>query len=278
MPHTQNYGQAPIFVILYSPTADQAYANARSRLIGIFPTAALAAVVKFAVLPGSETFVGLAIAIGLVLIPAGALSTLPWQASLFGTIASWFIPFVAPANQAVYDTQQFYNSTLAIVAGAGAATLAFRLLPPLSPALRARRLLALTLRDLRRLARAPGLPARGGWESKVYDRLSALPEQVEPLQRAQILAALSAGTEIIRLRRIAHRIHLGAVLDAALETVARGQSVLAAERLARVYDALAMIPGAGLKTSVTLRAQGSIRAISEVLVQHAAYFDSETSR
>ena len=268
---------AAIFVVLYSPTADQAYANARSRLIGIFPTAALAAVVKFVALPGSATFVSLVIVIGLVLIPAGALSTLPWQASLFGTIASWLIPFVAPANQLTYDTQQFYNSTLAIVAGAGAATLAFRLLPPLSPALRTRRLLALTLRDLRRLARAPVLSTRSGWESKVYRRLSVLPEQAEPLQRAQILAALSVGTEVIRLRRIARQTHLGVVLDAALNTVARGQSVLAAERLARVSDALATIPGAGLRASVTLRAQGSIRAISEALVQHAAYFDSEPS-
>ncbi|MEA2770044.1 MAG: hypothetical protein QOD93_3006 [Acetobacteraceae bacterium] len=268
---------AAIFVILYSPTADQAYANARGRLIGIFPTAALAAIVKFAVLPGSETFVGLAIAMGLVLIPAGALSTLPWQASLFGTVASWFIPFIAPVNQAVYDTQQFYNSTLAIVVGAGAATLAFRLLPPLSPALRTRRLLALTLRDLRRLATAPVLPARGSWESKVYGRLSALPEQAEPVQRAQLLAALSVGTEIIRLRRVARRIHLGVGLDVALEPLARGQSVLAAERLARVYDALAIVPGAGLRASVTLRAQGSIRGIAEALAQHAAYFDSESS-
>jgi uncharacterized membrane protein YccC len=269
---------AAIFVILYSPTADQAYANARSRLIGIFPTAALAAVVKFAVLPGSATFVGLAVAIGFVLIPAGALSTLSWQASLFGTIASWFIPFVAPENQLTYDTQQFYNSTLAIVAGAGAATLAFRLLPPLSPALRTHRLLALTLRDLRHLATAPALSTRGGWESKIYDRLSVLPEQAEPLQRAQILAALSVGTEIIRLRCIARRIHLGVFLDAALETVARGQSVLAAEYLARVYGALATIPGAGLRASDKLRAQGCVRAISDALVQHAAYFDSEPSR
>jgi uncharacterized membrane protein YccC len=268
---------AAIFVILYSPTADQAYANARSRLIGIFPTAALAAIVSFAVLPGKETFVGLAIAIGLVLIPAGALSTLSWQASLFGTIASWFIPFVAPVNQAVYDTQQFYNSTLAIVAGAGAATFAFRLLPPLSPSLRTRRLLALTLRDLRRLATAPVLPARGSWESKIYGRLSALPEQAEPVQRAQLLAALSVGTEIIRLRRVARRIHLGLALDVALEPVAQGQSALAAERLARVYDALAIVPGAGLRASGTLRAQGSIRGIAEALAQHAAYFDSEPS-
>jgi uncharacterized membrane protein YccC len=266
---------AAIFVILFSPTADQAYANARSRLIGIFPTAALAATVKFAVLPGSATFAGLAIAIGLVLIPTGVLSALPWQAPLFGTIASWFVPFVAPANQLTYDTQQFYNATLAIVAGAAAATLAFRLLPPLSPALRARRLLALTLRDLRRLATAPALPARSRWESKVYGRLSVLPEQAEPLQRAQLLAAFAVGTDIIRLRRIARRIHLGVHLEAALEAVACGHSVHAAECLARVYDALATIPSTGLTTSVTLRAQGSIRAISEVLVQHATYFDSD---
>ena len=269
---------AAIFVILYSPTADQAYANARGRLIGIFPTAALAAVVKFAVLPGITTFAGMAIAIGLVLVPAGALSTLPWQAPMFGTIAAWLIPFVAPENQIVYDTVQFYNATLAIVAGAGAATLAFRLLPPLSPAFRVRRLLGLTLRDLRRVATAPVLPTRRSWEDKVFGRLSVLPEQAEPLRRAQLLAAVSVGTEIIRLRRIARRSHLGVGLDAALQSVADGQSLRAAERFEQVYDALAPVSRVGQRVSGTLRLQGSIRAISEALVQHGAHFNSETFR
>jgi uncharacterized membrane protein YccC len=268
---------AAIFVVLYSPTADQAYANARSRLIGIFPTAALAAIVKFAVLPGSATFAGLAIAMGVVLIPAAALSTLSWQAALFGTIASWFVPFVAPANQLTYDTQQFYNSTLSIIAGAAAATLAFRLLPPLSPAFRTRRLLALTLRDLRRLPAAAVLPARGQWESKVYLRLSVLPDQAEPLQRAQLLAALAVGTEIIRLRRISRRIQLDAVLDAAFETLAEGQSALAAEHFVQVYDTLATNSDTDPRTPIILRTQASVRAISEALVHHAAYFDAETS-
>jgi hypothetical protein len=87
-------------------------------------------------------------------------------------------------------------------------------------------------------------------------------------------SALAVGTEIIRLRRIAHRNHIDVVLDAALETIARGQSVLAADRLARVYNALEMPAGSGITASATLRAQGSVRAISEALVQHAAYFDS----
>jgi uncharacterized membrane protein YccC len=267
-----------IFVITFSPAADQAYASAKKRLLGIILAAVLAAIVKFAVLPGSENFVSLAIAIGLVLIPAGALSTLSWEAALFGAIASWFIPLVAPENQIIYDTQQFYNSALAIVAGAGAATVAFRLLPPLSPALRARRLLALTLRDLRRLPTAPILPTRGRWENKAYGRLSVLPEQAESLQRAQLLAALSVGTEIIRLRRIAPRIRLGVDIDVALEGVARGRSALATERLARIYDGLDVVPAVGARAPITLRVQGSIRAICEALVRHAPYFDSEVLR
>ena len=262
-----------IFVITFSPTADRAYSNAKSRLVGVSLAAALAAIVKFAVLPGSETFAGLAIAIGLVLIPGGALSTLPKQGSLFGAIASWFLPLVTPENQISYDTQQFYNSALAIVAGAGAATLAFRLLPPLSPAQQARRLLALTLGDLRRLMTGHILRAVINWKSCMYSRLAALPEETEPLQRAQLLAALSVGTEIIRLRRIARRFDLKVELDAALDALARGDSSVAIERLTQVNLRLAALPITRPGTRVRLRARGSILAMSEAIAQHAAYFD-----
>ena len=37
----------------------------------------------------------------------------------------------------------------------------------------------------------------------MYGRLGALPDQAEPLQRGQLLAALSAGTEILDLRQVA---------------------------------------------------------------------------
>jgi uncharacterized membrane protein YccC len=264
-----------IFVILYSPTADQ---NAKSRFLGISLAAALAAIFKFAVLPGSETFVGLAIAIGLVLIPAGALSALSWQAAIFGSIASWFVPLMTPENPITYDTLQFYNSALAIVAGAGAATLAFGLLPPLSPALRTRRLLALTLRDLRRLTTGPIPWTANEWEGRVYNRLSALPEQAQPLQRAQLLAALAVGTEIIRLRRVARRFEPQAELDAALDALARGDSLTAIERLGGLNQMLAALSTSRPGARIRLRARGSILAMSEVLAQHAAYFDSGAAR
>lgn len=43
-----------------------------------------------------------------------------------------------------YDTSQLCNVAVAVFVGCGVAALSFRLLPPLSPALQARRLLSLT--------------------------------------------------------------------------------------------------------------------------------------
>ena len=36
----------------------------------------------------------------------------------------------------------------------------------------------------------------------MYGRFAALPDQAQPLQRSQLMAAFSVGTEIIQLRRI----------------------------------------------------------------------------
>jgi uncharacterized membrane protein YccC len=173
-----------------------------------------------------------------------------------------------------YDTLQFYNFALAIVAGSGAAALSFRLLPPLSPAFRTRRLLALTLRDLRRFAKNRISWTAEDWEGRLYGRLAALPDAAEPLQRSQLLAGLAVGTEIIQLRHIATRLGLGSELDAALEAVAQGNSAIATTRLARLDDRLASLPGAGSGASLALQARGSTLVITEALIAHASYFDT----
>jgi uncharacterized membrane protein YccC len=267
-----------IAVILFSPRADQAYGIAMGFLLGTSLTAALAAIVNFAVLPGVATFAGFSLAIGLVLVPAGALMAQPLQAAMFTAMAANFVPLLGPANQNNYDPQQFYNAALAIVAGVGAGALSFRLLPPLSPALRTRRLLSLTLRDLRRLTTGPIPQTEHDWQSRLYSRLSALPEQAEPLQRAQLLAALSVGTEIVRLRHVARRFDLHIELDAALAALAQGDSVVATERLARLDRMLAALPSTKPGVWVRLRARGSILAMSEALERHAPYFDSGVAR
>jgi uncharacterized membrane protein YccC len=269
---------AAIGVILFSQRADQAYATVMSFMVGVALSTVFAAIVEFALLPGVATFAGFSLAIGLVLVPAGALMVQPWHTVMFVGMTANFIPLLAPANQMSYDTQQFYNGALAIVAGVGVAALAFRLLPPLSPALRSRRLLALTLRDLRHLTTGPIPRTANAWEGLVYSRLSALPEKAEPLQRAQILAALSVGTGIIRLRRVAHRFDQDVELDAALNALAKGNSSAAAERLARLDQRLAALPDTRPGGRVRLRARSSILVMLEALAQHAAYFDSQVKR
>jgi uncharacterized membrane protein YccC len=263
---------AAIGVILLAPRADQAYAAAVSFTAGTLLTAAFAAIIGFAVLPNSETFFAFSLAIGLVLVPAGtglALSRTIRQAVLFMAMVANFVPLLAPANQESYDTQQFYNSALAIVAGSGIAALSFRLLPPLSPAFRTRRLMAFTLRDLHRLATGPIPRTPDDWAGRMYGRLAVLPDAAEHLQRSQLLAAYSVGIEIIQLRHICRRFNLDSDLDAALAAFARGSCAITTARLADVEHLLASRFG-----PAALRARGLILAISQALTQHAAYFDA----
>ncbi len=260
---------AAVGVILFAPRADQAYATAIGFMVGTSLTAAFAAIIAFAVLPNTETFAAFSLAIGLVLVPAGAGMAQPWQTAMFTAMAANFVPLLGPSNPMSYDTEQFYNAALAIVVGVGAAALSFRLIPPLSPAFRTRRLLELTLRDLHRLATGPLPRTPDDWEGRMYGRFSALPDAAQPLQRSQLMAAFSVGTEIIQLRHIARRMDLGSELDAALDAVASGDSGIATARLAQLDQALATRPGAA-----ALRARSSILAISEALTQHAAYFDA----
>jgi hypothetical protein len=108
--------------------------------------------------------------------------------------------------------------------------------------------------------------------------LVALPEETEPLQRAQLLAALSVGTEIIRLRQVAHRFELHAELDAALDALARGHCAVATELLARYDKRLAGFTSSRPGARARLRARSSILAMLEALAQHRAYFDSGAGR
>jgi uncharacterized membrane protein YccC len=263
-----------IIVLLLGPLADRAYAATVGFAIGIILATIFTAIIAFAVLPGLETFEAFSLAIGLYLIPVGALMAQLGPTPIFRAMIIGFGPLLAPANEMSYDPQQFYNTALAIFAGSGAAALSFRLLPPLSPVFRTRRLLALTLRDLRRLTKDRISWTAEDWEGRLYGRLAALPDAAEPLQRSQLLAGLAVGTEIIQLRHMNHQLGLDSDLDAALGPFAQGSSAVATARLARLDDRLASFSGAGSEASLALQARGSILAITEALIAHASYFDA----
>jgi uncharacterized membrane protein YccC len=263
---------AAVTSLLFAACADQAYVSAKSFVTGVFIAVVAAAVMNFAVLPNLETFVAFSLAIGLWLVPAGAVAG-RWPSVEFTSyMAVYLVPLLAPENQMSYDTVQFYNAALAIFSGTVTAALFFCLIPPLSPAFRTRRLLALTLRDLRRLAIDRTFK---DWAGHIHGRLSAMPGEATPLQRAQLLAALSVGTEIIRLYNTARLLSFGAQLEAALSAFAAGKNATATARLACLDEALAGDTGA---TPEALRARGSILIISEALTHHAEYFAAGAPR
>jgi uncharacterized membrane protein YccC len=262
--------------LLLSPRGDLAYRGAIAFAIVGVGSVLFAAVIKFAVLPALDTFPEFCVALGLFFLPVGfviAKSQNIAVSVIFGGMAATLMPLLTPTNQMVYDTQQFYNSGLAMLVGCGIAPVVFSLLPPLSPELRARRLLAFALRDLRRLAIVPQLSTSEDWESRMYGLLAALPDNAEPLQRAQLLAALSVGTAIVELRRISPSLGIGAKLETAIAGVAQGKSALARTRLVRLDHDLASRSGAEWPTALALRARARILVLSEALAQHSAYFD-----
>jgi uncharacterized membrane protein YccC len=261
---------AVIAVILFALRADQAHAGAMSFLLGTAIATVAAAIINFAVLPNLETFAAFSIAIGLWLVPAGVIAA-KWRSGTLNYMAVYFVPLLAPENQMSYDTVQFYNAALALLAGIGAAALSFRLIPQLSPAYRTRRLLGLTLRDLRRLARGH---TPSDWMSRVHGRLAVMPGEATPLQGAQLMASLSIGAEILKLRPLARRLGVSADFENALTALAHGKSSTAIARLARLDAALAGNDHAAREIEIT-RARASILALSEVLLQHADHFDAE---
>ena len=90
---------AAIGTLLFGSRGDQAYPAAMSFTIGTFLTAALAAIIGFALLPMLTTFVGFSLAIGLVLVPAGAAMTQSWRTPMFTAIAAFFCFLLAPTNR-----------------------------------------------------------------------------------------------------------------------------------------------------------------------------------
>src|SRR5262249_6626592 len=185
-----------------------------------------------------------------------------------------FLPVLAPANQMTYDTVQFYNAALAIVAGSIVGTLSFRILPPLSPAFRTRRLLMLTLRNLRRMATNPAPPSREHWEGRMYSLLAALPDAATPLQRARLVTALAGWGEVLELRGIVPELGFGPELDLALAALVQGNSAAAIARFNELDRRLAALPDSDPRTSLALQPRALILAISDALDDHNAYFDT----
>jgi uncharacterized membrane protein YccC len=261
-----------IAVVLFGPRSDAAYGSAVNFCAGAIVASLCAATVKFAVLPQLESYVSLCAVFACYLVPIGALGSLGRYPAFFGIMPVGFIALVTPANIMVYDTVSFYNGAIALVAGTVIAALAFLLLPPLSPAVRTRRLLASTLRDLRRVATGHESCGSREWRRRIYARLAALPDSASPVERAHLSAAVTAGTELIRLRRATRTLSIGSDLQPAYREIAEGSCAGATHALARADRRLASLSLEGRRLALATRARASILALTELIDRHAAYF------
>ena len=107
----------------------------------------------------------------------------------------------------------------------------------------------------------------------MYSRLAAMPDAARPLYRAQLMAALSVGTDIIRLRRFGRQLGIDRQLDSALALFAQGNSAAADMRLAALDHRLSSVADADPSNLVCLRARSHIVALRETLEEHRVFFD-----
>lgn len=245
-----------IATLIFGSAGDQARSLAADYTIGSFLMAAIGGVLYFGVLPSISTFPALAAMLVLVLVPAGFMQAGSWHPTLFLAMAIVSLPLLEIGNPVAYDPSGYFNTALAIIAGSATGLLFFIVLPGLSPQVRARRLLALSVRDVRRLA-ARARPGDGAlWSELMTRRVEDLPPQASDDQARRLLALFSLGRAIVVLR--------GALTgEIEQRLLARGCAELAAGRPAaalRTFGDLAsrLKANAGSPAGMPARAQLTI--------------------
>jgi uncharacterized membrane protein YccC len=263
-----------IIVVLLPLQGDLAYSAAMTFLKGCVLGTGVAAALVFAVLPRATTFPSLCLALALPLLPLGFQLARSKNPLFYFAASVNFLPMLSINNTISFDASQFWNAASAILVGIAVGAVAMLILPPLSPAIRTQRLLALTLADLRRLAkRASSRRREDDWEGRTVARFLAMPDQAEPVERAELVAAIAVGNQIVRLRRVAPRFVPGAAVDTALQALAEGRSSEASDRLKDIDRQLAALPRGrpGSRTALGLRA--GLRMVCGQLASYPSYYD-----
>jgi len=263
-----------IIVVLLPLQGDVAFSASMTFLKGCVLGSGIAAVLVFAILPRATTFPTLCLALALPLLPLGFLLARAKNPLFYFACAVNFLPMLSINNTISFDASQFWNTASAILVGIAVGAVAMLILPQLSPTIRTSRLLALTLADLRRLARgALSRRREDDWESRIVARFLAMPEQAEPVERAELVAAMAVGNHIVRLRRVAPRFVPGAAVDAALHALAEGRSSEAIGRLRDIDSQLAALPRSGPGSRAALGLRAGLLMLCGQLAAYAPYYD-----
>ena len=263
-----------IIVVLLPLQGDLAYSASMTFLKGCVLGSGVAAVLVFAILPRATTFPSLCLALGLALVPLGFMLARAKSPLFFFAASVNFLPMLSINNTISFDASQFWNTASSILVGIAVGALAMRILPPLSPEIRTSRLLTLTLADLRRLAkRASSRRREDDWEGRGVARLLAMPDQADPVERAELVAASAVGNHIVRLRRVAPRFVPGAAVDTALQALAEGRSGEAIQRLKDIDRQLAALPRAKSGSRAVLGLRAGLLMVCGQLDSYPVYYN-----
>lgn len=260
---------AAVAVTVYSP-GDNAYRDALDYSAGTIVALILATLLNFAVLPETTGFLGLSLALAGVLLPLGALSAAPFHKAFSAAAVVNFLGILLPPNQPTYHLASFLNNGVAVVAGTIVGCLWMALLSTIPANWRTRRLLGLSVRDLRRLAVRRRWVSRADWTSLISCRLAAMPATATREQLAQLVAALSSGEAVIQLRD-SRRTFVGTDhLDCALAALGGGNIPATRYWLAKFVAVLSEGEASG--SLAALRGQAAASVVADALASHSAFF------
>ena len=265
-----------ITIIVFSPMQDRSIQAALGQGVGTIIAAVIVAYIKFVLLVNKETFATLALVMAIGLVPLGALSSMPLYAPYFIPASLNFIPMLSPTNLMTYDVVSYMNTALGLLAGCAAGGLALLLIPHLPLAIQSQRLVDLSIRDLRRLAAGKRNWTLREWQSRIYARLIAMPEDAEPVQRSLLVATLSVGIQVIRLSHLARPGQITIRLTEMRESLAHGDLTMLRRALDNLGDDLAAVPDTIPGARGRLRARSALLAIEDAVNRHSAFFESRS--
>ncbi|SHO61625.1 Uncharacterized membrane protein YccC [Pseudoxanthobacter soli DSM 19599] len=223
-----------VATLIFGSFGDQASVLARDYTLGAALIAVIGGGLYFGVLPSLSGFPALAALLFLLFVPLGYMQAGKWHSVVFLAMSIASLPLLGLGNPITYDASGYFNLALAVITGSLAGTLFFTALPVVGPAVRARRLLALSLRDLRRLAVQPlrraapvdgaetladigtGVPTAANpaffapvsrpselhhWNVLMGRRIEALSPQAVMEEAGNMMTILALGQAVIYLRR-----------------------------------------------------------------------------
>ena len=268
---------ATVTMMVASPMLDESGRAALGQGFGAAVAAIAASIIKFAILPNHEVFLVFALIIATVLVPLGALSSVPTLALFFVPATLNFTPLLAPTNQMTYNTLTYFNTSFGLLSGCVAGALALLLIPPVSAPTRSQRLVDLSIRDLRRLAAGRRNWTLSQWRGRLYARLVAMPEGAEPVQRSYLVATLVVGSSLLRLQRLWRHGRIGAEISEVETSLAEGDLAKLRIVLHRLDQEIASISDTKPGVRGRQRARSALLAIVEAIDRQSEYFESRLS-